>query len=106
VASNRFEFAANDRLLDAEDAWALFVGAVEDSAPRRPHSHDPPRRHAPRSQQHDRRSRSSTLVSRSYNRGTNMVPSLAGKAIMSQLGITWYLGSLAILGNYRLLLRI
>jgi Sulfotransferase family len=30
---NRFEFTANGRLLDAEDAWAFFVGAAEDSAP-------------------------------------------------------------------------
>jgi hypothetical protein len=30
---NRFEFEANGRLLDAEDASALFVGVVEADAP-------------------------------------------------------------------------
>ena len=30
---NHFEFEANGRLLDAEDAWALFVGGVEADAP-------------------------------------------------------------------------
>lgn len=30
---NRFEFEADGCLLDAETAWAFFVGAVEDSAP-------------------------------------------------------------------------
>jgi Sulfotransferase family len=30
---NRFEFAADGRLLDAEDAWSVFVNAVRDNAP-------------------------------------------------------------------------